>query len=143
MRINTALLCEAATVREGLLHILGGGVSRVSLPHFPGPVAASLALQVGVHASEAALPHVVRVALCDESGSEVARTETAFQVTGGQLGAGEDYEVHLAAPFYGIELPHPGRYELRIFVDQAYMTSLFFSASQAPSEPVLQGGPDT
>ena len=44
MRIDTALLCDAATERDGLLNVLGGGITVATRPEFPAPLGMTLAL---------------------------------------------------------------------------------------------------
>ncbi len=61
MRIDCALLCDAATVREGLLHVLGGGIAHAVRPSFPAPAAMSLAVHVWVTQDEATGDHVLAV----------------------------------------------------------------------------------
>ena len=41
-----ALLCDAATVRDSLLHILGGGIVKMAPLQYPAPIPAILALQL-------------------------------------------------------------------------------------------------
>ena len=38
MQVVTALLCDYASVREGLLNILGGGVNRLWRAELPAPL---------------------------------------------------------------------------------------------------------
>ena len=51
MRVDTCLLCEAASVHEGLLNILGGGVTVVTRPEYPSELGLSLAIRVMLHPS--------------------------------------------------------------------------------------------
>jgi hypothetical protein len=46
MRIECAVLCDAASLREGLLNIIGGGISTVAFQHFPAPLPLTFALRV-------------------------------------------------------------------------------------------------
>lgn len=46
MKVSAAMLCDFATVREGLLHVLGAGVNRVWQDNFPGRFNVCLALLI-------------------------------------------------------------------------------------------------
>lgn len=46
MRIKAALLCDAATVRDGMLSVLSAGITRVGRGPFPAPLNIMLAVMV-------------------------------------------------------------------------------------------------
>ena len=46
MKATAVMLADHATVREGLLHVLGGGISRVIRDPLPAPLGAMLALML-------------------------------------------------------------------------------------------------
>ena len=72
------MLCDAATVREGLLHILGGGITRLNRPSFPAPLGAALALQISVHPTEASVSHRVEAIIQGEDGSQIAKATAQY-----------------------------------------------------------------
>lgn len=135
MRIDCALLCDAATVREGLLHVLGGGVTRINRPGFPTPLSPlSLAMRVLVHPTEADRMHKMQVRLLDEDGAEIARFDLEFGVGDtGQLEAGE--EVSLPLPLTippNVGLEKAGRYSFEILIDGNHQASIPFIAKHTP-----------
>jgi len=46
VQLGCALHCDAVSVREGLLHILGGGVTKVMHPEYPAPLLTSFAVHL-------------------------------------------------------------------------------------------------
>jgi len=78
MDVATALLCDAATVREGLLHVLGGGITRLWRPALPAELATKLAVLVDLAPEDLETPHELEVLiLCGEL--EIGRVMAGFQ----------------------------------------------------------------
>src|ERR1017187_5549749 len=78
MNVDTCMLCDAVTVREGLLHILGGGITDVQRAEYPAPLGISLALRILVHPTELAHPHQFEVLLQDADGEQVTKVDMAL-----------------------------------------------------------------
>lgn len=78
MEITTALLCDAATVREGLLHVLGGGITRLWRDQLPAPLGVTLALVIDVAPEDLRIPHEIEMVVrCGDD--QIARTMGGFQ----------------------------------------------------------------
>src|SRR5207302_949196 len=73
MQVVTALLCDYASVREGLLNILGGGVNRLWRAELPAPLNLSMALMVDLHPQEVGSSHDLQVAVQDDDGRRRGR----------------------------------------------------------------------
>ena len=130
MRVDCALLCDAVTVREGLLHILGGGVTRATRQSYPGPLGLSLALRVLIHPTEAADIHKMEVILQDADGQRVAGADVEFGLsdTAG-LAPGEHGSLPVALSFpEGVQLPAPGTYSFELLIDGVHQVSVPFIA---------------
>lgn len=137
MRIDSALLCDAATVREGLLHVLGGGVTRANRPEFPAPLGMTLALRVMIHPTETAAEHAMQVLLLTEDGQRIADIGIGFGVSDpGQLAVGEEASLPLAIPLGQVVLPHEGAYSFELLIDGIHQVSVPFRAEvvQLPEE---------
>lgn len=137
MRIDTALLCDAATVREGLLHVLGGGVTRIHRPGYPAPLAPlSVALRILVHPTETDRKHDLEVRLQGEDGQQLAKFEVEFGIGDpGQLQPGE--QVSLPLPLnmpQEIVLDRAGRYSFELLIDGVHQTSVPFVATHVQGE---------
>ncbi|MBV8528600.1 MAG: hypothetical protein JOZ75_09815 [Candidatus Dormibacteraeota bacterium] len=71
MKLLVATVCDAATVREGLLHILGAGVNRFGVSQFPAQLAATFAFQLEFERSELGAEHELAVELADKSDGRI------------------------------------------------------------------------
>lgn len=58
MHISTLVLCDAVSTREGLLHVLGGGITYIQRPSYPAPLLSDLGVVVS-HRGSAILDLVV------------------------------------------------------------------------------------
>jgi hypothetical protein len=132
-RVASALLCDAATVREGLLHILGGGITRLHRAEFPAPLQVALVVQVVLTPTEIQLPHDVVARIQTEDGDVVVQAN-------GHLDAGEPNPLlepgeSVLLPFVinldNVVVPAAGGYSIEVAVDEVHQTSLTFRAVQA------------
>lgn len=129
MRIDCVLLCDAATVREGLLHILGGGVTRVNRSEYPAPLGTTLAIRIMIHPTETATDHQLQALLLDEDGLRVAEIGIGFGVNDPtQLTVGEEASLPISLSLGGIQLPHEGAYSFELLIDGIHQASVPFRA---------------
>lgn len=138
MRVDCALLCDHVTVREGLLHILGGGVTRITRGEYPAPLGVALALRVMVHPTEADAEHKMEARLLAEDGEEVGRVEIQFQVGRDEESEapsrpGEELSAAFPLPFQQVVINAPGAYSFELLIDGIHQASVPFLA--------LRGGP--
>lgn len=130
MRVDTALLCEAATVRDGLLYMLGGAVTTAVNAEYPAELGLTLALRIMLHPTEAATLHQLEIVLQDADGERIARVLGELQVTDPALiTPGDEGETLIAWSFPGKpELPHPGRYSFELLIDGIHQRSIPLTA---------------
>jgi Family of unknown function (DUF6941) len=133
MQVDTALLCDAATVREGLLNVLGGGITSAYRPEFPAPLEMELAIRLKMHPTEIQNAHKVEILLQDEDGNQVTRAEIGFQPTEeahqAVLPPGEEVPIPITWDFPARPaIPHPGRYSFEILVDGTHRATVPFTA---------------
>jgi len=143
------VLCDRATVREGLIHVLGGGVSRLGRPSLPAPMGVDLALLLTPERFEE-LPgdHEVSVIVRSDSGTDVARIGLAFSFSGLDESADPLPVIPLSVPlqqvgladygFYTVSVDYDGESvaRIRFLVEQqiaAGATSMLSSAAVLPS----------
>lgn len=141
MKIDTCLLCDAATVREGLLHILGGGITEVTRPSYPASLSMSMAFRIFVHPTELGAPHRIDVLLNDEDGGRV----TNFNVDVGvpdnaqDVPTGVEPEILFAWDFPGRpQLPRAGKYSFEVLIDNTHHLSVPFTAVTPPGGELEQ-----
>jgi hypothetical protein len=135
-----ALVCDAATVREGLLHLLGGGAGALWRESYPTTLGVDLGLLLTLHPSEATESHQLRILLQGEDGALVAQLDANFELSGPppKVPPGQMVRVPLAVPLRQIVLPHQGNYSIEILVDKQHRRSLPLTAmppGQQPSDP--------
>ncbi|HVT78996.1 MAG TPA: hypothetical protein VHD87_18285 [Acidimicrobiales bacterium] len=132
-RVASALLCDAATVREGLLHILGGGITRLHRAEFPAPMQVTLVAQVVLTPTEIQFAHDVTAVIQTEDGDVVVQANGHLEA--GQpnpmLEPGESVILPLVINLHNVVVPAPGGYSIEISVDEVHQTSLTFRAVAA------------
>jgi hypothetical protein len=131
MRVDTALLCDAATVREGLLHILGGGITNIVRTEYPAELGMTLALRIMVHPTEAEHPHQLQIVVQDADGGKITEVRAQVQAEPPPKGVepGEEGELLIPWNFPGRpKLPGPGRYSMELLIDGVHQASVPFKA---------------
>lgn len=129
MQIGAAILCDYATIREGLLHVLGGGVTRIWSDQFPAPLAGTVALLLELRRQELDRPHEFDMVVMGADGGRLAEINGAFQVpTNPDLDIHDPQLVPLALDLRRASLPAAGAYTIDISIDGQHRTSLRFEA---------------
>lgn len=135
MKVVSALLCDAASVREGLLFVMGGGITRLWRQEYPAGFGCSLAMMLELHQMELERPHEIDVLLQGEDGQELARVKGGFQMGAPNLEVGETALVPFAVDLHGVSIPAPGTCTLEISVDGAHQQTLRVSARPPGERP--------
>lgn len=140
MQVSTALLCDAASVRDGLLFLLGGGLTRLYRPNVPAAMNVSLALTITLHRQEIGRPHELAVDVIDEDGGRVAEIRGAFQVPAAppSMGVHEELIVPVVLPFTNVGVPRYGWYSIEVSVDGHHERTAAFRVvpmNEAPGQP--------
>jgi len=129
MRIDCALLCDSVTIREGLLHILGGGITRANREKFPAPLNLALALRIMVHPTEADRTHDLSVLLLDQDGERIAEFGIRFGINEPSvLEPSEEASLPLALSLHSVPLPHEGPYSFELLIDGIRQGAVSFRA---------------
>lgn len=135
MDVTTALLCDFAQVREGMLFICSGGVSRLQRSGVPGPMGVSLALVIELDQIEGERPHELHVYVTGEDGDRYAQIEAGFQVDTQGLAVGEKASVPVTLDLRLVQLPSPGPYDVRVYIDGQHRRTLGFRL-ELPVDPL-------
>jgi len=116
VRFNCVLLCEAVTARDGLINVLGGGVTHYTRPDFPAPIALWLAVGLALEKqSEIPGEHRLRIRIKRaDDGRQIFQHEVPFTVQ--VEGDVDEGLVMFGIPIEG-ELPAPGKYRLEVEAD--------------------------
>jgi hypothetical protein len=128
-------LCDYAQVREGLLFILSGGVTRIHRDSFPAPLGVCVALVVELDRIEAERAHHLELVVVGEDGEGVARMDADVQVATPEAAKpGESLQMPLVVDLHGAPVPKAGAYELRVYIDGEHRRMLQFWAEPVQAE---------
>jgi hypothetical protein len=134
VELTTALLCDHASVREGLLFVAGGGITRIRRPQFPAHLGVGLAAVLELDSLEVTRDHRFQLVVVGEDGDEIARVEADIRVGSTEaVKPGENVQVPLAVDMYQTMIPGAGAYELRVYVDGEHRRTVQFWAEPNPS----------
>jgi hypothetical protein len=112
MRIQSAMLCEAATVENGKLFILGAGLASWAIPAFPavaGPVL------VGVIEADPDLDQgqaSFTISVVDRAGAELLKANVAVSIQGDKA-SGIPWIIPMVAP---MQIPVSGPAQLDVLI---------------------------
>lgn len=130
--LTTLLLCDYANIREGMLNIVSGGITRIATSTgFPSVIDAHLAMSVYVHPDRVSDTHHGRVVMRHpDTVEEIARIE--FQFHGdAQLNPGEGLNFHFALPLQGITVHRPGQIDIAVTVNETPVGLISFWMTDA------------
>ncbi|MBK5331676.1 MAG: hypothetical protein JJD93_06890 [Ilumatobacteraceae bacterium] len=135
-RLTTLLLCDFAQVREGLLFVSSGGVSRVVQSNYPANPRLHLAMVVHLPAASLGQSHQVHVRLKYPDTAEViANAEVAIQLNA-VSGAypGEGINVPQVIDLVSIQFPRPGQVDVQVSIGEHPVGDLSFWLLPAPAK---------
>lgn len=129
MRVVALFLCEAGTIRDSLLHVIGGAVSRLGRPGFPAPLGCATVMIVAGSPEELSVAHVIEVTL-DHNDERVGGLRLEAQ-NNNEAPLREDEEGYwsFVLPTQGLSLPESGIYTLSGLVDGETLQHIRFLAA--------------
>ena len=122
MRVTALLLADHASVREGLLHVLGAGITRIARDPLPARLDVALALMLQA-ADEADLmaSHTLEVTINESSpGSargQVAKVIAELGPLSGVITPGPNLQIPVVVPIQPVPVPRTGSYVIEISLD--------------------------
>jgi Family of unknown function (DUF6941) len=118
-RLTSGIVCDFAQVREGLLFVSSGAITRVFRPSLPAALGVMLAMVVEVPADEHDQTHEVRVAVRRNATAErIFEWVAGFQMANVVAEPGESIYLPLvAAEMARAAVPAYGSYDIRMNVD--------------------------
>ncbi|MFF9043329.1 DUF6941 family protein [Streptomyces parvulus] len=141
MKLNMAVLCDRATVREGLLHILGAGVTRCSLI-LPGAPDLDLAILIQAEDHNAlAGQHSLSVVVTEQDGTEVGRAEFGWEGPTVEQPPTDDSsmpQLPLVVPFRAMLFKNPGEHTVTVLIDgeESARTAVMVTKAEIPGVTV-------
>ncbi|HJV09632.1 MAG TPA: hypothetical protein VJ653_08115 [Acidimicrobiales bacterium] len=147
MRLQSAMLADAARVAENKLYVFGGQWDRIYTHSFPAMhPALAVVLVIEVSYAEALTDHHLKVALMrdgEPAGPEARGLINVGHAPGTSPGA-PSY-VPIALPFEALQFSHPGRYEWVVTLNDEPVGFIPLEISLAPGgameEPAQDKGP--
>jgi hypothetical protein len=120
MRVAVATLCDSATIREGLLHILGGGVTTLLRSPGNATLGVQLALLLEFDPDEAGR-HQLAIRVHDvERDVEILAVDggASFDVEDGSADPTIPLGVPIVLPLQGVPLKGSGQVRITVSFDQ-------------------------
>jgi hypothetical protein len=136
MRVSLAVVCDYAEVRENLLTVVSGGITRLRREALPAPLAVFVAVQLEVPATERPLPHEVTARVIGPAGTDLATIAGGFQVA-----STSDFEVDesgvVSLPFdlRMINATEYGWHTIEITIDGSNRQVLKIKVTRPPATP--------
>jgi hypothetical protein len=133
VKVTTALLCDFAQVRDRLLFVASGGITRVWRTQFPAPLGVHLALILELDQVELEGPHELQVIVMGQDGARLAELRGGFQANAGEAELGEMVQIPMAFDLRPVGVPGPGSYDVKIYIDGHHQHDLTLWCRQPPS----------
>lgn len=122
MKIDYALLADAAQSVGGKMFVLGGGWNIFRSASYPAPVQLAIAVGIGFAGNEVGIRYPMKIVIADEAGVPVV-PEMNGQIETGQLAPDLPNGLAVKIPMawnVSFAVPHPGRYAIVVTVGSAH-----------------------
>jgi hypothetical protein len=124
MDVTTAMLADFAQVREGLLFVASGGVTRCYRDQLPAPLGVFLATVLELDRLEAEQLHQLQVLVVDEDGQQLAEIAGEIQLGQTQLMINENLNVPITFDLRNVPVEKFGSVEIRLYVSNEHRRTL-------------------
>ena len=128
-QLKSLILCDFAQIREGLLFVQSGGLTRLAAPTFPAAFACHVGALVWLPPDEAAAAHQMVMKVKSAGAAVVVATiNVALHETPAPRGLqpGEGRLVPIVVPLAAVSFPEPGEYDLQVDLDDEFAGDLSF-----------------
>jgi hypothetical protein len=134
MEVTNALLADFAQVREGLLFVSSGGITRCYRDQLPAPVGVFLATVLELDRLEAEAAHDLQVIIVDEDGQQLAEISGEIQLGQTQMMIGENLNVPIVFDLRNVPVERYGSIEIRFYVSGEHRRTLPIWVLQSPTD---------
>jgi hypothetical protein len=132
-RLDALILCDFAQIREGLLFVQSGGLTRLVANSLPASFGCHVAAMVYMPPHEAVEAHhmVMKVKSADTA-TLVATIQVALHEVPRPAGLmpGEGRHVPVVVPLSKVVFARAGRYDLQVDIDDEIAADLTFAVSE-------------
>lgn len=116
--VSSAILCDFAQVREGLLMVASGGITRMYRPALPAPMLVMVAAIVEVEHHEIDRSHQLVLSVTQvETAETIVRMTVGLQAASQDLEPGESLSVPVTIDLRSVVLPAYGAFDVKVAVD--------------------------
>lgn len=133
MKVTAAMLSDHATVREGLLHVLGGGINQLIRDPLPAPLGAMLALMLQPDSLDDLLEtHNLEVTIKHsraEGDDQVAKAVMTLRNSAPAPGALTP--VAVVVPLQGVPITQTGTHDITVSLDGEQCATIEFIVVKA------------
>jgi hypothetical protein len=124
MEVTNALLADFAQVREGLLFVSSGGITRCYRDQLPAPLGVFLATVLELDRIEAERVHELQVVVVDEDGQQLADISGEVQLGQTQMMINENLNVPIVFDLRNVPIERYGSVEVRLYVAREHRRTL-------------------
>jgi hypothetical protein len=131
--LKSLILCDFAQIREGLLFVQSGGLTRLAAPTFPAQFACHVATLVWLPPHEAGTAHEIVMKVKSASTAKLTATvkvELHESAAPSALRPGEGRQVPIVVPLGAVSFPEAGEYDLQVEVDDEFAGDISFVVAQ-------------
>jgi hypothetical protein len=122
--LSTAVLCDFAQVRDRLLFVSSGAVSRLYRQELPSPLGMMVGLVIEVPLEDAGMDHRLRAEVINRHGTVLATLENLFRVSDAGLFPHEVQQVPLVLSITGVRARTWGTHQVRLYLDEELVRAL-------------------
>ena len=147
MKVTALLLADSASVREGLLHVLGAGITRIARDPLPARLDVALALMFRADdQADLVASHNLEVIITETSpgsaGRQVAKVIAEMGLSPGTIvSPGLNLLVPVVVPIQPVPIPSTGSYAIEVSLDGEAVGSYEFEVVKgADLQPVTPSG---
>jgi len=155
VRLTTAILCDYAQVRNGLLYVVAGGVNQLVRTSFPAPMNVALAVVIEMDGFERQVEHRIAVHIVDPDGKQLATGQGLMRPRAPSQPIAARSQLPHVFDLRAVKVPGPGAFDVKVYVDDAHQVDVGFQVIQPASgaeaadtgvtspDPSTPGGPPT
>jgi hypothetical protein len=137
--LSTAVLCDFAQVRDRLLFVSSGAVSRLYRRDLPSPLGLMVGLVIEVPLEDSGVEHTLRADVVNRHGDALATVQNTFRVGDEGLFPHEVQQVPLVLSITGVRARTWGTHQVRLTLDDELMRALTLyivpAAGVTPARP--------
>jgi hypothetical protein len=131
VRAATAMLANAAEVREGLLYVLGGGIEQLWVAELPTEVAPTVVVSVELDATDLGRPFQPHLMVLDPGGEALVDVEMPPATPQREVTGPDDTALFPMVFTVGMQVLRQGVHHLRLDVDGSELASARFTVQLA------------